>query len=153
MKAVRLRIAVAAVCSLSLALAACGSDDSGSDATTAPAASTAAPAATTAAPAATDVATTAPPAADATTGDAAAMAASVDIADFKFGPDEIHVAVGGTVTWNNTDDQQHTATGSGVFDTGAIAPGSSASFTFDEAGEVSYICSFHPFMKGTVVVG
>lgn len=135
----RSRIATAALAAVTLALAACGSDDSGGSTAPAPAPITAT------APSTSGGAT------DATA--VSATAVSVDIADFAFDPAEIHVAVGGTVTWNNTDDQQHTATGSGVFDTGAIAPGSSASFTFDEAGEVSYICSFHPFMKGTVVVG
>jgi len=30
--------------------------------------------------------------------------------------------------------------------------GKSASHTFNQAGTFSYICSIHPFMKGTVVV-
>lgn len=81
------------------------------------------------------------------------MTAAVDIKQFKFGPPEIHVAVGGTVTWTNSDNQKHTATSSGNFDAGAIEPGASASKTFGTAGSFAYICSFHPFMKGTVVVG
>lgn len=81
------------------------------------------------------------------------MAAAVDIKQFKFGPAEIHVAVGGTVTWTNSDNQKHTATASGTFDAGAIEPGATSSKTFATAGSFAYICSFHPFMKGTVVVG
>ena len=62
------------------------------------------------------------------------------------------VAVGGTVTWTNDHDQPHTATASGVFDTGSLAPGESKTITFDKPGTYNYICSFHPFMKGTVIV-
>ena len=80
------------------------------------------------------------------------MEASVEIADFAFGPAEITIAAGGTVTWTNTDNQAHTATSSGNFDTGAIDPDATASVTFDEPGTYTYICSFHPFMTGTVTV-
>ena len=83
---------------------------------------------------------------------APAMEAAVEIADFAFGPAEITIAVGGTVTWTNTDNQAHTATSSGNFDTGSIAAGTSASVTFDEPGTFTYICSFHPFMTATVTV-
>ena len=65
---------------------------------------------------------------------------------------EITIAVGGTVTWTNTDNQAHTATSSGNFDTGSIDPDATASVTFDEPGTYTYICSFHPFMTGTVTV-
>ena len=40
----------------------------------------------------------------------------------------------------------------GNFDTGSIAAGASATVTFDEPGTFTYICSFHPFMTGTVTV-
>ena len=56
------------------------------------------------------------------------------------------------MTWTNTDDQAHTATSSGNFDTGSIAAGAAASVTFDEPGTFTYICSFHPFMTATVTV-
>ena len=38
-------------------------------------------------------------------------------------------------------------------DTGAIKPGESKTVTFDTAGAIPYVCSFHPFMTGTVTVG
>ena len=86
-------------------------------------------------------------------GGEAPMAVTVDIKDFKFVDADIKVAVGGTVTWTNSDTQQHTATAAGKFDTGPIKPGESKTVTFDDAGAVSYACSFHPFMTGTVTVG
>jgi plastocyanin len=81
------------------------------------------------------------------------MAVTVDIKDFKFVAADINVAVGGTVTWTNSDAQQHTATAAGMFDTGPIEPGESKTVTFDAAGTIPYACSFHPFMTGTVTVG
>ena len=80
------------------------------------------------------------------------MEAAVEIADFAFGPAEITIAAGGTVTWTNTDSQAHTATSAGNFDTGPIEPDGTASVTFDEPGTFTYICSLHPFMTATVTV-
>ena len=98
-------------------------------------------------------ATTATTAAPAAAGGEAPMTVTVDIKDFKFVDADIKVAVGGTVTWTNSDSQQHTATAAGMFDTGAIKPGESKTVTFDKAGTIPYACSFHPFMTGTVTVG
>lgn len=84
---------------------------------------------------------------------AAAGDGAVGIADFKFAAATVNVQVGGSVVWTNNDAQQHTATSSGNFDAGAIQPGKSATVEFPTAGTFTYICSFHPFMTGTVVVG
>jgi plastocyanin len=84
---------------------------------------------------------------------ATANEATVGIADFKFTPDEVHVPVGGSVVWTNTDTQPHTATSAGSFDAGTIKPQKSATVAFPTAGTFTYICSFHPFMNGVVVVG
>jgi plastocyanin len=86
-------------------------------------------------------------------GAATAESGAVGIKDFKFDPAEVQVPVGGSVVWTNNDAQQHTATSSGNFDAGAIQPGTSATVQFTTAGSFTYICSFHPFMMGTVVVG
>jgi plastocyanin len=134
------------------------SSDSASDTSSAPATTVATAAPQTTPVAATATATTAvvapaptdaPGAAPAPAGAAVAVA----IADFKFGPDSVNVPVGGSVAWTNDDDQQHTATSAGNFDAGAIQPGGSATVEFPTAGSFAYICSFHPFMMGTVVVG
>src|SRR4051812_23741961 len=62
----------------------------------------------------------------------AQSAASVGIIDFEFQPATTTIAQGGTVTWTNQGAQNHTATGdAGEFDTGILAPGQSASVTFD----------------------
>ena len=82
----------------------------------------------------------------------ASDAVDVNIADFKFVAPEVHVTVGGSVTWTNADDQAHTATSSGNFDAGAIDPAQSSTVEFPTAGTFTYVCAFHPFMEGTVVV-
>ena len=83
----------------------------------------------------------------------AAASTSVTISDFKFAPRRISVKVGDTVSWTNRGDQPHTATANdGSFDTGTLSKGRSGSYTFTKAGTFTYICTPHPFMKGTVTV-
>jgi len=83
---------------------------------------------------------------------AATGAVTVDIADFKFKPVTVTVKAGGKVSWVNRDSAEHTATAAGGFDTGAIVKGAMKTETFAKPGTYAYICAFHPFMKGTVVV-
>lgn len=83
--------------------------------------------------------------------DKAIKAATVTIRDFKYGP-ALHVATGTAVTWVNRDSAPHTVTGPGL-KLGTLAKGQRRSFTFSKAGTYSYVCLFHPFMHGTVVVG
>jgi amicyanin len=83
----------------------------------------------------------------------AAASGSVTISDFKFTPKTITVNVGDTVTWTNNGPAPHSATASdGSFDTGIMDKGKSGSATFNNAGTIAYICTPHPFMKGTVIV-
>lgn len=99
-------------------------------------------------PAATPEGETPVAATPAATGDAA-----VRIENFAFHPQEIEVPAGTTITWTNQDQVAHTATNSdGVFDTGTIMAGASASHTFDTAGRFEYVCIFHVDMAGVVVV-
>src|SRR5215467_1293370 len=76
-------------------------------------------------------------------------------------PNPTHVLSGSTVTWINKDIAPHTATSglaasandSGkVFDTGIIEPGSSGSASITGNGNVSYYCTFHPWMTGTIKI-
>ncbi len=70
----------------------------------------------------------------------------------SYSPNPAAVKVGQTVSWHNADAIAHTATGTG-FDTGSIAPGAtSAPMAFNTAGTLSYHCSFHPSMVGTLNV-
>jgi plastocyanin len=70
-----------------------------------------------------------------------------------YDPDDVNVAVGGTVTWMNTDSIAHTSTSDARgFDSGIVAPRGQFSFTFQNAGTFTYHCAIHPGMVGTVVV-
>ena len=83
----------------------------------------------------------------------ASASASVTISDFKFTPDTVTVNEGDSVTWTNDGPTVHTATAEdGSFDTGTLRKGESGSATFTAAGTINYICSPHPYMKGTVIV-
>jgi plastocyanin len=70
-----------------------------------------------------------------------------------FSPSPLSVAVGTTVTWTNNDTTTHDATDvNKAFATGSIAPGASASVTLRSAGQISYYCTIHPGMTGTINV-
>jgi hypothetical protein len=68
-----------------------------------------------------------------------------------FSPVTVTITAGATVTWVNTGQEDHTATGNG-FDTGTVAPGASASHTFSTAGTFPYVCALHSDMSGSVQV-
>jgi len=76
---------------------------------------------------------------------------TVRIVDERFEPNNILIETGQTVTWENQDDDQHTASGRDM-DTGVINPGSNGKVTFLEPGEFNYSCNFHPEMLGLVTV-
>jgi plastocyanin len=79
-------------------------------------------------------------------------AAAVQVGDNTFTPAKIEVATGETVSFENSGAIAHTVTGDG-FDSGSMAPGDTFTFTADKAGTVSYVCTFHPGMQGTIEVG
>jgi plastocyanin len=70
-------------------------------------------------------------------------------------PDPVTVVIGvnNTITWTNNDSAPHTVTANdGSFDSGAMAPTQTFTFTFDKPGTYTYHCVYHPWMVGTVVV-
>ena len=78
---------------------------------------------------------------------------TVSIVNFAFDPASLTVAVGTSVTWENTDTAPHTATADdGSFDTGGIGQNERGSVTFDQAGTFAYHCDFHPNMQATITV-
>jgi plastocyanin len=63
------------------------------------------------------------------------------------------VPVGGSITWTNEGSLGHSVTATdGSFDSGIVAVGDSATIEFDTPGIYNYVCTPHPWMKGTVVV-
>jgi plastocyanin len=75
----------------------------------------------------------------------------VAMKNMKFSPATIEIKKEDTVEWENDDITLHTAT-SAAFDSGSIASDAGWRHTFTQAGSFPYYCTFHPEMKGTVVV-
>jgi len=81
--------------------------------------------------------------------------ANVAMKDFSFDKQEVSVAPGGKVTWENTGAAPHTATFDDVqLDTQTVEPGKEATLTApDKPGSYSYKCNIHPArMRGVLVV-
>ncbi|MDC0193904.1 plastocyanin/azurin family copper-binding protein [Candidatus Nitrosopelagicus sp.] len=75
-----------------------------------------------------------------------------------FIPNEATIAVGGTVSFVNSDTAPHTSTSGtpadgpdGVWDSSLVMPGSSYDTTISSAGSYDYFCMVHPWMTGTII--
>ena len=92
--------------------------------------------------------------APAPTQESTATVTPVTIRLVKFSPETIEVKTGQTVEWANNDLTPHTVTsqGTGDLNSGSIDAGASWRHTFTQAGSFPYYCTFHPEMKGTVIV-
>jgi plastocyanin len=92
--------------------------------------------------------------APAPTQESTATVTPVTIRLVKFSPETIEVRTGQTVEWANNDLTPHTVTsqGTGELNSGSIDAGASWRHTFTQAGSFPYYCTFHPEMKGTIIV-
>ncbi len=75
----------------------------------------------------------------------------VAIVDFAFTPASLTLKKGTAVNWTNKDAVPHTVT-SEKFSSKTLNPGESFQYTFNEEGTFEYSCTFHPQMKGTIIV-
>ena len=77
----------------------------------------------------------------------------VRIRNYAFGPAELRVPRGTTVTWANCDNDTHTSTSdNGVWDSGAMTPITKYERRFDTPGTFPYHCNPHPGMQARIVV-
>ena len=80
----------------------------------------------------------------------------VAIRNFAFGPGEVTIRAGGSVTWVNCEDagaEAHTSTADqGEWSSPSLESEDTFSHTFPTPGTFTYHCSPHPFMTATVVV-
>ena len=83
---------------------------------------------------------------------ASADEVAIKIGNFTFGPQELKVKAGTTVTWTNEDDIPHTVVSPNNFRSKALDTDGTCSFTFTTPGTYKYFCSLHPHMTGTIVV-
>ena len=77
--------------------------------------------------------------------------AEVSMVNNSFNPQQVEVAVGGTVRFTNNDAVQHNATGAAIA-TGNLNGGQSSEQRMNAAGTFQYSCTLHSGMNGTVVV-
>jgi plastocyanin len=116
-----------------LALAGCGSSSSSGSSSGSSSKSSATPAATQTAP---------------------SGAAKATIKNFTFTPGSLTVKAGTTVTFTNQDSANHNVTFSDKSIKGIanLRTNQSGKVSFAKAGSYAYVCTYHPGMKGTVVV-
>lgn len=77
----------------------------------------------------------------------------VAIRGMVFQPAVLQVAPGDVVVWSNEDVVPHTVTSEDRgLDSGQIDPGKSWRATLGSAGDLAYVCLYHPGMKGRVKV-
>ncbi len=116
-------------------LAGCGSDSKKSSSASTPAA---APASTSPAPA---------PA-------AGGGVVAVQMKNTAFNPAQVTAKVGQTVKWTNEDPFAHNvkADAGENFKSSNFSQGGTYSYKLDKAGLISYVCTIHPGMKGTITV-
>lgn len=77
----------------------------------------------------------------------------VQIQNSAFGPSNVTVLAGDSVSWQNQSLRLHTVTArDGSFASGPVAPQTGFSEHFASAGSFAYYCQIHPFMTGEVDV-
>jgi plastocyanin len=77
----------------------------------------------------------------------------VHIKNFAFVPASVTIKPGDSVQFINDDSTAHTATAADKsFDSGNLDQNAKWTHVFKTAGTFAYICTYHPYMKGTVVV-
>jgi amicyanin len=75
----------------------------------------------------------------------------VSIVGYAYSPSQIIINKGDRVVWTNQDSVRHDVNGDGI-ESPLLSKGETFSYTFSEAGTYNYICTPHPYMKGTIIV-
>ena len=80
--------------------------------------------------------------------------AEVGMKELRFRPTEVKLRVGERVTWNNEDATDHNvvATRGASFRSRAFGKGKTYSYVPERTGRISYVCTLHPQMKGSLDV-
>ena len=84
-------------------------------------------------------------------------AATVNLMSHAFNPTDVNIPVGGRVVWNNVDAALHTVTSkpgeNSVWGSGDLSPNQSYNRVFTASGTYNYVCNYHSWMTGRVIVG
>jgi plastocyanin len=77
----------------------------------------------------------------------------VHIHDMAFSPLSVKIKAGQSVTFVNDDEMVHTVTAEDKsFDSADLQQGKRWAHAFTKVGTSKYTCTYHPFMKGSIVV-
>lgn len=82
----------------------------------------------------------------------ATTAHTVVIEATSYTPAVLTAKRGDTIVWINKDPFPHTVTAAGVFDSSSILPGGTWKYTARKIGAHAYTCTFHPNMKGRLII-
>jgi len=79
---------------------------------------------------------------------------TITIQAMQFQPSTITVVPGSEITWINMDTTAHTIVSDNgtSFNSGSISPKGSYNYIANQNGSITYHCSIHPQMKGTIQV-
>ena len=101
-----------------------------------------------------DTTTAAAPATPATGGDEKNSVISVSMKANEFIPAKVTGKVGQTVEWTNDDPYPHNvvATKGEDFQSDTFDGGGTYKYKLDKAGKISYVCTIHSGMDGTITV-
>jgi plastocyanin len=131
----RLSTLLLLIAALAAVAAGCGDDDNGDNGSTAAA-----------------------PAAEATTStadeDSGGESTEVRLENTAFSPKAIQAKVGEEIEWENYDSIAHNvvATSGAKFKSPTLNKDDKFEFAPTKAGTISYVCTFHPGMEGTIKV-
>jgi plastocyanin len=139
------RFLVAALAAGALAVAGCGSDNNDNSSSdtgaTAPATST---------PTTSSSESTTTSGSESSSG----KEVEVDMRNIAFDPKQITVKVGQKIKWENYDSVDHNvvATKGENFQSKNFGKGGEYEYTVDKPGTITYVCTLHPGMEGTITV-
>ena len=79
---------------------------------------------------------------------------AIQMQNIAFDPKDVTVKVGQKVTWTNDDSVDHNVTSKSgeTIKSDNFGKGGTFSFTPTKAGKISYVCTIHPGMTGTLTV-
>ena len=76
---------------------------------------------------------------------------TVDMKNIQFSPKDVTVKVGTTVKWVNQDSVPHDVKG-GPLSSSTFGQGGTYTYKATKPGKISYVCTIHPGMTGTLNV-
>ena len=80
-------------------------------------------------------------------------AVEIKMVDIKFDPQDATASVGQQVCWVNEDTIDHNAVADNqAFESELFGKGQTFTATMESPGEISYVCTVHPGMTGTITV-